>query len=263
MYKNLPQLDWANIRYKLGGSFCAHCSLHKQNYGHWLWISAVGDHINFAWFGILVKYILAVEHHLNLVEQLLRSLWDIIRAKWIDNRFQSFKSALAEATYCKNTSAHRLTGFAPTTLHTGQMLKPMMWFGLILAVVCGQSSASTSLHVPTWVIRGWVLGNQESDPAHISLHAQLPIQAEQFKMSSTSVSTSFLAETLTCAPADSGCVGSQHTYIHFQLPPANSPCCHHATPVQISNLCQHASSGGHRRTHFLWHLPRRPASRLT
>ena len=52
----------------------------------------------FAWFGILVKYIPAAEHHLNLVERAHCSLWDIFRAVQIDNRFQSFKSVLAEAT---------------------------------------------------------------------------------------------------------------------------------------------------------------------
>ena len=34
----------------------------------------------FAQFGILVEYIPTAEHHLNLVEQAHRSLWDIIRA---------------------------------------------------------------------------------------------------------------------------------------------------------------------------------------
>ena len=40
----------------------------------------------------------------------------------MDNKFQNFKSALAEATYCYNTSIHRSTSFAPLTLHTGQLL---------------------------------------------------------------------------------------------------------------------------------------------
>ena len=40
----------------------------------------------------------------------------------MDNKFQSFKSALAEAAYCYNTSIHRSTSFAPATLHTGQLM---------------------------------------------------------------------------------------------------------------------------------------------
>ena len=73
----------------------------------------------FMWFGILVEYIPTAEHHLNLVERAHGSLWDIIRAIGMDNKFQSFKSALAEAAYCYNTSVHRSTCFAPATLHTG------------------------------------------------------------------------------------------------------------------------------------------------
>ena len=40
----------------------------------------------------------------------------------MDSKFQSFKSALAEAAYCYKTSIHRSTGFAPATLHTGQLM---------------------------------------------------------------------------------------------------------------------------------------------
>ena len=76
----------------------------------------------FARFGILVEYIPTAEHHLNLVERAHRSLWDIIRAVRMDNRFNSFKSALAEAAYAYNVAVHRSTGFAPATLHTGQLM---------------------------------------------------------------------------------------------------------------------------------------------
>ena len=68
------------------------------------------------------EYIPTAEHHLNLVERAHPCLLDIIRAIRMDNKFQSFKSALAEAAFCYNTSVHRSTGFAPATLHTGHLL---------------------------------------------------------------------------------------------------------------------------------------------
>ena len=43
----------------------------------------------FVRFGILVEYISAAEHHLNLVEWVHHSLWDIIRAIRMDNKFRN------------------------------------------------------------------------------------------------------------------------------------------------------------------------------
>ena len=51
-------------------------------------------------------------------------------------------------------------------------------------------------------------------------HAEdfITLQEEKFEMSATSVLASFSAETLSCTPSDSGCVGSQHTLV-WQRPP--------------------------------------------
>ena len=50
----------------------------------------------FARFGILVEYIPTAEHHLNLVERAHHSLWDIIRAIWMQIKKGSWVLVLRE-----------------------------------------------------------------------------------------------------------------------------------------------------------------------
>ena len=111
-----------------------------------------------------------------------------------------------------------------------------MWFSFIF-MMCGRADADTNWRGPTpATITAWDWDNplrthvyecvsfctpdrgEESTTPPTSINIQHPevyatIQTERFKMSTTSVSASFSGETLTWAPADSGCEGSPHTYI--------------------------------------------------
>merc|ERR1712055_400794 len=70
--------------------------------------------------GVEMRYIPAGEHQLNACERTHKTLWGALRAIRVVGDLETWRSAVAEATYSYNITRHATTRFTPHLLHMGQ-----------------------------------------------------------------------------------------------------------------------------------------------